>query len=225
PPINPRHPRGAWLRQRDLPALLARHPACHWAIVERGEWLQPLNPGGAADALRRRVAEHMAGSGQLLMLAMTGGDNTPGPLSRRYFVVTGKSPTYRTSADQDRDAAPPRFSPGTTWQSLLEWPLHPRPPWATQHRKGRRRHDQPNPPTGWHRQGSGATRPADPTENSRHRPGSDHRPRRKRRHHHRHLRRRRYLPNHHVPPFCRHGRHHPGGLSQRAGALRRRPRG
>ena len=107
PPINPRHPRGAWLRQRELPALLARHPACHWAIVERGEWLQPLNPGGAADALRRRVAEHMAGSGQPLMLAMAGGDNTPGPLSRRYFVVPGKWPPYRTSAVQDRDAAPP----------------------------------------------------------------------------------------------------------------------
>lgn len=93
-PVNPHHLRGQWLRQSALPSLLARHPASHWAILQRGQWLDPGFPGGGA-SIRQRVAECLAQSGQPVMLAMAENETATPPFCQRFFITPEKWLPYR----------------------------------------------------------------------------------------------------------------------------------
>ena len=85
-PLNPRHPRGEWLYQRDLPALLSDQSHSRWTIAPRQQWLMPTSGGSDLATLRQRVAALLAETGQPVMICRSGEGEDPAE-ARRYFVV------------------------------------------------------------------------------------------------------------------------------------------
>jgi len=97
-PVNADHPRGEWLTQCELPALLAdqsHHPfRTQWSFVSRHQWLMPVRNNRDHATLRRQVSAHLTATGQPAMICrfVEGGE----PMAaQRYFVVPDHWPDSR----------------------------------------------------------------------------------------------------------------------------------
>jgi len=89
-PVNPGHPGGEWLTQRDLPALLASHShrqsRDRWSLVPHHQWLMPVPANSDHTTLRRQVSAHLTETGQPAMICRFD-DRGDALAARRYFVV------------------------------------------------------------------------------------------------------------------------------------------